>query len=84
MASFNVELVHLYGLTETYGPLTINVLPPDLPADELAIAEYKARQGFPHVTAGDVQVVDETMLSVPADGRSLGEVVARGNTLMAG
>jgi fatty-acyl-CoA synthase len=84
MVSFNVELVHLYGLTETYGPLTINVLPPDLPSDELAIAQYKARQGFPHVTAGEVRVVDKAMRSVPGDGRSLGEVVARGNTLMAG
>jgi fatty-acyl-CoA synthase len=83
-ASFNVELVHLYGLTETYGPLTINVLPPDLPDDELVVAEYKARQGFPHVTAGEVQVVDKAMRRVTADGQSLGEVVARGNTLMAG
>jgi fatty-acyl-CoA synthase len=83
-ASFNVELVHLYGLTETYGPLTINVLPPDLRTDELAVAEYKARQGFPHVTAGEVQIVDGALRRVPADGKSLGEVVARGNTLMAG
>ena len=84
MEGFNIELVHLYGLTETYGPLTIIVPPPDLPSDAEAVARYKARQGFPHVTAGLVQVVDDEMRPVPADGLTLGEVVARGNTLMAG
>jgi fatty-acyl-CoA synthase len=84
MERFNIDLVHLYGLTETYGPLTINVPPPDLPADAETAARYKARQGFPHVTAGLVRVVDDAMRTVPADGRTLGEVVARGNTLMAG
>jgi fatty-acyl-CoA synthase len=84
MERLNIELVHLYGLTETYGPLTINVPPPGLPPDAETIARYKARQGFPHVTAGVVQVVDDEMRPVPADGRTLGEVVARGNTLMAG
>jgi fatty-acyl-CoA synthase len=84
MERLNIELVHLYGLTETYGPLTINVPPPDLPADTETVARYKARQGFPHVSAGIVQVVDDEMQPVPADGRTLGEVVARGNTLMTG
>jgi fatty-acyl-CoA synthase len=84
MEGFNIELVHLYGLTETYGPLTVNVPPPDLSADAETVARYKARQGFPHVTAGLVRVVDDDMRAVPADGRTLGEVVARGNTLMAG
>ncbi|HXM55692.1 MAG TPA: AMP-binding protein [Candidatus Dormibacteraeota bacterium] len=84
MERFNIELVHLYGLTETYGPLTINVPPPDLSSDAETVASYKARQGFPHVTAGLVQIVDDDLRPVPADGRTLGEVVARGNTLMAG
>jgi fatty-acyl-CoA synthase len=84
MERFNIELVHLYGLTETYGPLTINVPPPDLPSDAETVARYKARQGFPHVTAGLVGVVDDQMRPVLADGLTLGEVVARGNTLMAG
>lgn len=85
MESFNIELVHLYGLTETYGPLTINVPPPSshqlTPVEQ---AEYKARQGFAHLLAGEVKVVDEHMKELPRDGRTMGEVVARGNTLMTG
>jgi fatty-acyl-CoA synthase len=85
MADFNIDLVHLYGLTETYGPLTINVPPPS--AEERDAAErarYAARQGFTHVTAGEVRVVDDRLADVPADGSTLGEVVATGNTLMMG
>jgi fatty-acyl-CoA synthase len=85
MASFNIDLVHLYGLTETYGPLTLNVAPAALnnwPASQQA--EYRARQGFTHVGAGSLRVVDEQMRDVPPDGMTLGEVVSRGNTLMRG
>lgn len=85
MASFNIDLVHLYGLTETYGPLTINVAPADFDTwSESRQAEYRARQGFPHLVAGSVRVVDEQMRDVAPDGVSLGEVVSRGNTLMRG
>jgi len=85
LASFNIELVHLYGLTETYGPLTLNVGPADLGTWPLSRqAEYTARQGFAHAIAGSVRVVDEKMLEVEPDGVSLGEVIARGNTLMRG
>jgi len=83
MESFNIELVHLYGLTETYGPLTINV-PPSHPLAPAEQAQYKARQGFAHLLAGEVKVVDEHMDELPNDGLSMGEVVARGNTLMTG
>jgi fatty-acyl-CoA synthase len=85
MDSLNLDLVHLYGLTETYGPLTINVMPPDLDHAAPAVqAEYKARQGFVHVGGAVVRVVDDQMRDVLSDGRSLGEVVSRGNTLMKG
>jgi acyl-CoA synthetase (AMP-forming)/AMP-acid ligase II len=85
MDAFNVELVHLYGLTECYGPFTINQPPPELagwPLDRQAA--FKARQGVPHALAGQVRVVDEAMRDLPADGRSMGEVVLRGNTVMKG
>jgi fatty-acyl-CoA synthase len=60
-------------------------MPPDLEeAGPGAQADYKARQGFVHVGGADVRVVDDQMREVPSDGRSLGEVVARGNTLMNG
>jgi fatty-acyl-CoA synthase len=85
MDSLNIELVHLYGLTETYGPCTINVLPPSRGLLNLnEQAEYRARQGFAHVIGGHVQVVGDDMRTLPADGESLGEVVVRGNTLMMG
>ena len=85
MADFNIDLVHLYGLTETYGPLTINVPPPDAEAAEPAErARYAARQGFTHVTAGEVRVVDGELTDVPADGATMREVIATGNTLMMG
>jgi acyl-CoA synthetase (AMP-forming)/AMP-acid ligase II len=85
MSSFNIDLVHLYGLTETYGPLSINVPRTDfqsLPA--VKQFEYRARQGFAHVGGAKIRVVDEHMRDVPADGATLGEVVIRGNTLMRG
>jgi fatty-acyl-CoA synthase len=85
MAELNFELDHVYGLTETYGPFTINVTPPDLgnlPPDERA--RFKARQGFPNVCGGEVRVVDEELRDVAADGQTMGEVVMRGNVVMSG
>jgi len=85
MEALNIELQHLYGLTETYGPSTLNVCPPDLGA--LSVddqARFKARQGVPHVCAGPHRVVDEQLHDVPCDGTTMGEVVLRGNTVMAG
>ena len=85
MDGFNVELVHLYGLTECYGPFTINVPPPRFEElDSAAQAAFKARQGVPHVMAGTVRIVDEDEVDVPADGATMGEVVLRGNTTMMG
>jgi fatty-acyl-CoA synthase len=85
MDGFNIELVHLYGLTECYGPFTINQPPPEAagwPADRQAA--YRARQGVPHLLAGEVRVVDSEDRDLPADGESMGEVVLRGNTVMRG
>ncbi|HLH70119.1 MAG TPA: AMP-binding protein [Candidatus Dormibacteraeota bacterium] len=85
MEALGIELVHLYGLTETYGPVTINVPPAGFEAwSTERRAAFLARQGVPHVLAGEVRVVDEEMRDVPADGRTLGEVCLRGNTLMMG
>ncbi len=85
MEGFNVELQHLYGLTESYGPFTMNVQPPDAeswPPEERA--RFQARQGIVHVTAGDMRVVDDQLQDVPADGSTMGEVLLRGNGVMAG
>ena len=80
------EIGHAYGLTETYGPHTICAWQDRwdaLDADERA--QLKARQGVPYIIAGtNVRVVDEQMRDVPADGATMGEVIMRGNNVMAG
>ena len=78
-------VVHVYGLTETYGPITVCQFQPgwaDLPADERAAMQ--ARQGVGMVTAEGVRVVNHEMADVPADGETMGEIVMRGNAVMAG
>jgi fatty-acyl-CoA synthase len=85
MDSFNIELQHLYGLTESYGPFTLNVPTPGLEERPLAErAAFKARQGVVHAVAGRQRVVDEEMRDVPADGETLGEAVLQGNIVMKG
>ncbi len=83
--ALGIDIVHLYGLTESYGPLTLCALPEDLaeaaPGEK---AGFLSRQGMRHVTASRVRVVDDAGQDVAADGKSIGEICARGNTLMAG
>jgi fatty-acyl-CoA synthase len=85
MAELNFHLDHVYGLTETYGPFTVNVPPPGYaglePAEQ---ARLRSRQGVPNLLAGELRVVDEQLRDVPADGQALGEVVMRGNVVMKG
>ena len=86
MAEQGFNVTHLYGLTETYGPATVN----DWKAvwDELdspARATKKARQGVRYHSLEDLTVMDpETMERVAADGETLGEVMFRGNIVMKG
>jgi len=83
-AGFNVT--HVYGLTETYGPASINDWHADwdaLPAAEQATK--KARQGVRYPVLEALDVLDpESMQSVPHDGETLGEVMFRGNVVMKG
>ena len=83
-AGFN--LTHLYGLTETYGPATINEWDPswdDLPAADRSAK--RIRQGIRYVALEGLTVMEpETMTEVPADGETLGEVMFRGNIVMKG
>jgi fatty-acyl-CoA synthase len=85
MAALGVEVTHLYGLTETYGPSMSCAWWPEwdtLPSEQQA--RLKARQGVGHMGIGGVRVVDPEMRDVPADGQTMGEVVIRGNSVMAG
>jgi fatty-acyl-CoA synthase len=85
MERMGFTVVHVYGLTETYGPITYCQFQPhwaDLTVDERAALQ--ARQGVGMITAGGVRVVDAEMADVPDDAKTMGEIVMRGNTVMAG
>jgi fatty-acyl-CoA synthase len=85
LKELNFRPVHVYGLTETYGPHTVCAWNSDwdpLPADEQA--RLAARQGQGYVLFDLVRVVDGEMKDVPRDGQTLGEVVMRGNNVMKG
>lgn len=85
MQRLNVDLIHLYGLTETYGPVTINVGASVAKAtDSMTRAHEQARQGVGHVIGTRVRVVDEHLRELPCDGHTVGEVVVAGNTVMKG
>ncbi len=86
--ALGAELHHVYGLTETYGPITECAWHSPgwdaLPAAERA--RLRSRQGVPMLTLhpGDVRVVDPELRDVPADGATQGEIVMRGNNVMKG
>ena len=81
-----ILLNHVYGLTETYGPHSVCAWHSEWNCEPLEKrAQLKARQGVPYVIAGtDMRVVDDEMRDVPADARTVGEVVMRGNNVMLG
>jgi fatty-acyl-CoA synthase len=77
--------VHVYGLTETYGPHTVCAWHPewdDLPTEEQA--RLAARQGQGYALFDLVRVVDEHMNDVPRDGQTMGEVIMVGNNVAKG
>ncbi|WP_071675695.1 acyl-CoA synthetase [Nioella nitratireducens] len=86
MKTAGFDVTHLYGLTETYGPAVVNdwhrdwdALPP---ADQ---AMLKSRQGVRYLPLEGLTVLDpETMVPVPHDGNTMGEVMFRGNVVMKG
>ncbi len=85
MSELNFRVVHVYGLTETYGPIT--VCPEQEAWRELPPAQrarYLARQGQAYLSADLVRVVDAEMQDVPQDGQAMGEVIMRGNNVMSG
>jgi len=85
MSELNFRVVHVYGLTETYGPIT--VCPEQQAWRELPVeqrARYLARQGQAYISSDLIRVVDENMTDVPRDGQTMGEVIMRGNNVMSG
>jgi len=86
MVAAGFDLTHLYGLTETYGPATINEWKCDWHTlEDEEKAKKRIRQGVRYVALEDLTVMDpETMTPVPADGETMGEVMFRGNIVMKG
>ncbi len=86
MERMGFRVTHLYGLTESYGPATLCAWQDDWAGLDLpARARLMARQGVRYPTLEDLQVADpRTHEPVPRDGRTPGEVMLRGNTIMKG
>ena len=86
MASCGIEVIHVYGLTEIYGPAVVCAWHPEwneLDASEQA--RLKARQGVVYSVQENMKIIDqETNKDVPKDGTSLGEVFIKGNITMKG
>lgn len=79
------EIIHVYGLTEVYGPTTVCAPQPHW-RDETSAEQGRllARQGVAYIISDAVRVVDEQCKDVPRDGKTLGEVVMTGNNVMKG
>ncbi len=86
MADAGFAVTHLYGLTETYGPAVVNEWHTEWDGlDKGARTAKKARQGVRYAALEGLTVMDpETMAETPADGETIGEVMARGNIIMKG
>ncbi len=86
MAGLNFNVTHTYGLTEVYGPAVVCSWHEEW--DELPVreqAELKARQGVRYPMLEELLVADtQTLEPVPKDGRTIGEIMFRGNIVMKG
>ncbi|MBX2867033.1 MAG: AMP-binding protein [Acidiferrobacterales bacterium] len=85
-AALGLNVIHVYGLTETYGHVIYCDWNPDwdaLPLDQQA--EIKSRQGIRFPMTESARVVNVSSgKEVAADGKTMGEVVIRGNIIMKG
>ncbi len=85
LLELNIQPMHIYGLTETYGPMTTSGVHrewEDLDLEERA--RLMARQGQGYVTADLVRVVDEDMNDIEQDAETMGEIVMHGNMVAKG
>jgi fatty-acyl-CoA synthase len=85
LSGLGAGIVHMYGLTETYGPHTVCEIQPGF--ETLTGAErarFLSRQGVSFVIADPTRVVDDSMEDVVRDAEAMGEVVMRGNNVMKG
>ena len=86
MAQMGFAITHVYGLTETYGPATVCAKQADWSDRSLSDqAILNARQGVRYPVQEGVEVMNpESMEPVPRDGKTMGEIMFRGNITMKG
>jgi fatty-acyl-CoA synthase len=85
LAELNVDMTHLYGLTETYGPAALCEWRPEWRNESNEWqARMKARQGVGNHVGRELRVVDVDGLDVPHDAAHPGEILVRGNHVMLG
>ncbi|GAA0691135.1 acyl-CoA synthetase [Marinobacterium maritimum] len=86
MEEMGIKVVHLYGLTETYGPSVVCDFQDEWhQLEPKEKAQKMARQGIPSLTMSDMMVADpHTLQPVRQDGETIGEVFLRGNSVMKG
>ncbi|MBZ9537989.1 acyl-CoA synthetase [Modicisalibacter tunisiensis] len=86
METIGIELTHVYGLTETYGPASVCVKQDSW--DQYPLEErvrLNGRQGVAYPLQESMAVLDPVTLEpVPADGETVGEIMFRGNIVMKG
>ena len=86
MKKLGFEVMHVYGLTETYGHILQCAWNDEWDGlDQDNQNEIKARQGVRYPNTEGVVVMDpETMKPIPHDGKTMGEIMIRGNVVMKG
>ncbi len=86
MARIGFDITHVYGLTEVYGPATVTVKRPSWANESLSEqTRLNGRQGVRYPLEEGMTVMDPaTMREVPADGKTMGEIMIRGNIVMRG
>ena len=86
MEAMGIQVTHVYGLTEVYGPAVVCSWKSEwnaLPAEQRA--RLKARQGVKNGALAGLLVADPaTLHAVPADGETIGDIFLRGNNVMRG
>ena len=86
MAKIGIDVTHVYGLTEVYGPAAVCAKRPSWADEPLAEqVRLNGRQGVRYVLEEGMTVLDpDTMAETPADGETMGEIMFRGNITMKG
>jgi fatty-acyl-CoA synthase len=86
LEAIGVEVTHVYGLTEVYGPCVVSAWKPEWDGEPAeARARLKARQGVAYTLQEEITVREpESLEEVPTDGETVGEIFMRGNIVMKG